>query len=59
MAPDEMDVEIDRLMRLSYADLRAEFIARGEDPDKEIAKVTAIIDRAKADAYRRAKDTYK
>lgn len=54
-----MDAEIDRLMQLSYADLRAEFIARGEDPDQEIAKVKTIIDRAKADAYRRSKDVYR
>lgn len=49
------DAEVDRLMRMPYAELVAEVHARGEDPEQIIREVTEIIQRAKAEAYRRQK----
>lgn len=49
------DAEVGRIMNLSHAELVAEARARGEDPAEIVAEVSEIIQRAKTEAYRRAK----
>ena len=46
------DMEVDRILRLSHAELVAEIRARGEDPDKILREIDQVIMRAKRDAYR-------
>lgn len=52
------DAEVDRIMRMSHAELVAEVRARGEDPDQVIREVSETIQRAKVEAYRRQKSAY-
>src|SRR5215469_7341457 len=49
------DAEVDRIMRLSHAELVAEATARGEDPDEAVRWVNDVIQRAKRAAYEEQK----
>ena len=43
------DKELERIMKLTEAELRAEIIAEGRDPDIEIATCKSIFELALAD----------
>lgn len=47
------DALVDRILAMSDEEVRAEFIKEGLDPDKEAAKVGAIIDKVIAEHYRK------
>ena len=49
------DMEVDRILRLSHAEIVAEIKAHGEDPDKIVREINETIQRAKRDAYREQK----
>jgi len=49
------DAEVDRIMRLSHADLVAEAKERGEDPAATVEWVNRVIQEAKRAAYEEAK----
>lgn len=46
--PDVIDMHVERILAMSPEELRAEVIARGEDPDERAEVVKRAIDRAKA-----------
>lgn len=43
---DDDEIETRRILALSDGELRAEYVARGEDPDEAIARVDRAIDAA-------------
>ena len=44
----EIDAELERIMSLTDAELRAEYIAEGLDPEKAAAEARAIFERVQA-----------